>query len=149
MPSARKPRAAAKSQKSDTPAVHVTESPARLYDNVHQLGGIITGTFDTPAYSQGMGSSALPTRVAMFNTGSGLRFTVALDRGGDIVDAFYNQHSLTYLSPVGLRPPMPAAHVAPTAWLNNFAVGLLTTCGPRYIGGPREEDGIQTTQHGP
>src|SRR5690606_1742774 len=73
---------------------------------------------------------------------------VSLDRGGDIVDAFYNQHSLTYLSQVGLRQPTMAAHVEPTAWLNNFPVGLLTTCGPRYMGGPRIEDGIQTTQHG-
>ncbi len=144
----RQPRNPRNSRQPRKPTVQATAIPDRLYENVHQLGGIITGTLDTPAYGPGMGSSAMPTRVAMFNTGSGLRFTVALDRGGDIVDAFYNQHSLMYLSPVGLRQPTPAAHVEPTAWLNNFAVGLLTTCGPRYIGGPRVEDGVQTTQHG-
>lgn len=118
------------------------------YENVHQVGGIMTGQLDSPAFGMAMGSTTQASRVALFNTGSGLRFTVSLDRGSDIVDAFFNQHSLAYLSPVGLNPPNAAANTLPSAWINNFPGGLLTTCGPRYIGRPRIEDGQQTTLHG-
>jgi hypothetical protein len=119
-----------------------------LYENTHQLGGINTGTLDGPAYQQGMGSPAQASRVALFNTGSGLRFTVALDRGSDIIEASFNQYNLAYLSPVGLRPPSPTAHATPAGWLDNFPGGLLATCGPQYIGGPRTEDDIAITLHG-
>ena len=67
------------------------------FENVHQLGGIRTGTLGDP-----------PVRVALFDTGAGLRFTVALDRGGDIIDATFSQHGLAYLTPVGLVPPSHA-----------------------------------------
>ena len=54
-------------------------------------------------------------RVAWVDTGSGLRFAVAL-RGGDIVEAFYNDLSLTYLSPNGYRPPMRPLVKDDTGW---------------------------------
>lgn len=113
--------------------------------NVHQLGGIRLGTLD--AGSAGGGVGALPTRVAFVDTGAGLRFVVALDRGGDIIDAAYNQHGLAYLSPNGLLPPNQAYHSG-FDWLYGWAGGLLTTCGPQYVGGVREEDGATTTLHG-
>lgn len=113
------------------------------FENAHQMGGITTATLDGP----GIGGVSQGSRVAFINTGSGLRFTVALDRGGDIVEASYNQHALAYLSPNGLRPPNPAYHHG-VDWLNGWAGGLVTTCGPQYIGGPREEDGISTSLHG-
>lgn len=109
--------------------------PAK-FDNAQQLGGIRTGTLGEPA-----------VRVALFDTGAGLRFTVALDRGGDIVDAAFNQYALAYLTPAGLRPPNHAYH-AGMEWLQGWAGGLVTTCGPHSIGGPREEDGVKTSLHG-
>jgi hypothetical protein len=112
------------------------------FDNVLQLGGIRTGTLDSPGAGGG-----LPTRVALFDTGAGLRFTVALDRGGDIVEAAYNSTALAYLSPVGLVRPSPAYHLE-NEWLRGWAGGLVTTCGPEYIGGSREEDGARTSLHG-
>ena len=112
------------------------------FENVHQLGGIRTGTLDAPGAGGGAG-----VRVALVDTGAGLRFTVALDRGGDIVDASYNAFGLAYLSPNGLRPPNPAYHQG-VEWLRGWAGGLLTTCGPEYIGGPRMEAGGQTSLHG-
>ncbi len=86
-------------------------------------------------------------RAAFVDTGAGLRFTVALDRGGDIVDAHYNAFGLAYLSSNGLRQPSPAYHEG-NEWLRGWAGGLITTCGPEYVGGSRIEHGTKTTLHG-
>src|SRR6187401_69124 len=94
------------------------------FENALQLGGIRTGTLDAPGAGGGCA-----TRVALFDTGSGLRFTVALDRGGDIVDASFGATALAYLSPGGLVPPSPAYHVG-AEWLRGWAGGLVTSCGP-------------------
>src|SRR5688500_8357271 len=83
----------------DAPVVFDTTK----FENVHQVGGIRTATLDGP----GPGVGGQGSRGALVDTGSGLRFTVALDRGGDIVDASYNQFGLAYRSPVGLVPPNP------------------------------------------
>jgi hypothetical protein len=104
------------------------------FENIHQLGGIRTATLNG-------------VRAALIDTGAGLRFTVALDRGGDIVDARYNQFALAYLTPNELLPPSHAYHTG-IEWLHGWAGGLVTTCGPQYIGGPREEDGVKTSLHG-
>lgn len=103
-----------------------------------QLGGIRTGTLD---------ADGAPVRVAFVDTGSGLRFTVALDRGGDLIDAAYNDCALAYLTPNGLRPPSAAFHRG-NEWLRNWPGGLVTTCGPEFVGGSRLEDGAETTLHG-
>lgn len=108
---------------------------ARKFENVHQFGGIRTGTLDPGV------------RVAFVDTGAGLRFTVALDRGGDIVDASFNQYGLAYLTPNGLLPAS-AAYSVGSEWIAGWAGGLVTTCGPRYVGGARVEDGVQTSLHG-
>ena len=52
--------------------------------NIFQVGGIETSVLDN--------GPAKGSRIAWINTGSGLRFKVAIDRSLDIVDAFYNQH---------------------------------------------------------
>lgn len=115
---------------------------AARFENVMQIGGIRTGTLDSPGAGGGC-----PTRVALFDTGSGLRFTVALDRGGDLVDASFNQFALAYLTPNGLLPANPAYHTG-IEWLRGWAGGLVTTCGPEFVGGPRNEDGAETSLHG-
>jgi len=112
------------------------------FATVLQLGGIRTGTLDAPGAGGGRA-----TRVAWIDTGGGLRFTVALDRGGDIVEAAFNSTALAWLSPIGLVPPSPAYHVE-NEWLRGWAGGLVTTCGPEYIGGARAEDGARTSLHG-
>lgn len=115
---------------------------ADKFELVHQVGGIRTATYDWPDAGGAPGC-----RVAMVNTGSGLRFTVALDRGGDIVEAFHGSHSLAYLSPNGYRPPRQPLH-RDEDWLAAWPAGLLTACGPRYIGPGREEDGLKLALHG-
>jgi Domain of unknown function (DUF4432) len=114
----------------------VVKPDTAKFENVHQLGGIRTGTLGDP-----------PVRVALFDTGAGLRFTVALDRGGDIVDAAFDDCALAYLTPAGLLPPSHAYHTG-VEWLQGWAGGLVTTCGPRFMGGPRKEEGVQTSLHG-
>lgn len=111
------------------------------FENHHQIGGIRLARLEQP--SPGGGES----RVALVDTGSGLRFTIALDRGGDIVEAFHHNLSLTYLSPNDYVPGR-FAYQQGAAWLNSWPTGLLTTCGPRYIGPPRVEDGQQVGVHG-
>jgi len=101
--------------------------------NPHQVGGIETYVCDNGA--------AKGSRVAWINTGSGLRFMVAIDRGLDIVDAFYNDCSLSWLSHNGLSAPRADAADG-LKWLSNFPGGLLTTCGLSHVGGPEEGFGL-------
>ena len=82
------------------------------------------------------------------DTGSGLRFTVALDRGGDIVEACYQNVNLAYLTPNGYKPPSLSLH-RDEDWLASWPGGLVSACGPRYIGAGREEDGQKLSLHGP
>ena len=66
------------------------------FETIHQVGGIRTGRYDWPDAGGSPGC-----RVALVDTGSGLRFTIPIDRGGDIVEAFYHNSSLAYLTPSG------------------------------------------------
>ncbi len=110
---------------------------ANKFDFIHQVGGIRTGTLDAA------GPGGPSVRCAFFNTGANLRFTVALDRGGDIVDASYKEHSLAYLAPQGMLPPSHAYNFD-ADWLYGWPAGLLTSCGPLTIGWPRETpEGLQ------
>ncbi len=113
--------------------------PADRFENVRQIGGITTATLDR-------GREA-GSRVAFVNTGGGLRYTIALDRGADLVDAALNQRSLAYLTPNGIKPPNHAHH-HDSDWLTGWPGGLMTTCGPVYIGHNREEKTGPTGLHG-
>lgn len=94
--------------------------------NVHQVGGIEMSILDNGA-GRGL-------RIAWFNTGSGLRFQVILDRGMDIGAAFYNAYSLTWISHQGPTFIEPSLKHQNELWLNQFGGGLLTTCGLSHIG---------------
>lgn len=96
-----------------------------------QVGGIETSVLDN---GPGRG-----TRIAWVNTGTGLRFKVVLDRAMDIAEAFYNQHSLAWISHGGITYPQPFSDKG-IDWLRTFGGGLLTTCGLSHVGGP-ESDG--------
>lgn len=107
--------------------------------NPQALGGIETAVLDN--------GPARGTRVAWINTGSGLRYRVALDRGLDIVDASFNQHSLAWLSHGGLTAPRPDANQG-LEWLHTFGGGLLTTCGLTHVGGPEPGEHGERGLHG-
>lgn len=87
------------------------------------------------------------TRVAWVNTGTGLRYKVVLDRGMDIFDAFFNQHSLTWLSHTGITTPEPFSDRG-ADWLRTFGGGLLTTCGLSHVGGPEQDAYGERGLHG-
>lgn len=107
--------------------------------NPAQLGGIETSVLDNGA---GRG-----TRIAWINTGTGLRYKVVIDRAMDIADAFYHEHSLTWLSHLGVAPPQPFADRG-TDWLRTFGGGLLATCGLSHVGGPETDKHGERGLHG-
>ena len=107
--------------------------------NPAQLGGIETAVLDNGA---GRG-----TRIAWINTGTGLRYKVVLDRAMDIADAFYNQHSLAWLSHSGITAPQPFTDRG-LDWLRTFNGGLLTTCGLTHVGGPEQDEFGERGIHG-
>ena len=107
--------------------------------NPAQLGGIETSVLDNGA---GKG-----TRIAWINTGTGLRYKVVIDRAMDIADAFYNQHSLAWLSHGGITSPQPFSHRG-MDWIRTFGGGLLTTCGLSHVGGPEADQHGERGLHG-
>jgi Domain of unknown function (DUF4432) len=107
--------------------------------NAAQLGGIETAILDN---GTGRGN-----RIAWINTGTGLRYKVVIDRGMDIADAFYNQHSLAWLSHGGFTAPQPMSDKG-IDWLRTFGGGLLTTCGLSHVGGPEADEFGERGVHG-
>ena len=86
-------------------------------------------------------------RVADIRTGSGLAFSVLLDRGMDIGPASYKGVPLAWVSPTGWGHPMyydPQGN----GWLRTFGAGLLTGCGLTYLGAPGEDEGESLGLHG-
>jgi hypothetical protein len=86
-------------------------------------------------------------RALCVNTGGGLRYRVLVDRGLDVDQAFFNQHSLAFLTFNGATSPTRALDRG-LDWLKGFPGGLLTSCGPFNIGGPCEDAGEEVGLHG-
>lgn len=78
-------------------------------------------------------------RMLEFRTGSGLRFTVLVDRAMDIGDCDYNGLGIAWNSPTGFRNPGLHEYEGEggLAWARSFS-GLLVTCGLDHILGPEE-----------
>lgn len=107
--------------------------------SIRQAAGIRRITLDDGA-SRGV-------RCAQFRNGSGLDFTVNLDRGMDIGEASFNGRSLCWLSPCSFRRPENFVHDG-IQWLRNWGGGLLTGCGLRNVGAPCELAGEKFGLHG-
>jgi Domain of unknown function (DUF4432) len=73
-------------------------------------------------------------RMVEFRTGSGLRFTVLIDRAFDIADCDYCGAAIGWHSPAGFRHPGLHEYEGEggLAWLRSFS-GLLVTCGLDHI----------------
>ncbi|MBN9017865.1 MAG: aldose 1-epimerase family protein [Rhizobiales bacterium] len=73
-------------------------------------------------------------RMLEFRTGTGLRFTVLVDRAMDIADCDYRGLSIGWNSPAGFRSPYLHEYEGEggLAWLRSFS-GLLVTCGLDHI----------------
>lgn len=107
--------------------------------NRAQIGGIEISTLDN--------GPAKGSRIAWIDTGAGLRYKVLLDRGMDIGEAFYLQHSLAWISHSGVVKPEPMSDRG-IDWLRTFGGGLLTTCGLSHTGGPEEDSHGSRGLHG-
>lgn len=119
--------------------VEVNQDWKDKISNHAQIGGIETSVLDNGA---GRG-----TRIAWINTGTGLRFKVVIDRAMDIADAFYNEHSLAWLSHGGITSPQPFSDHG-INWLKTFGGGLMTTCGLTHFGGPESDEFGERGLHG-
>ena len=80
-------------------------------------------------------------RVLEFRTGTGLRFTVLIDRAFDLGDCEYKGAAIGWHSPTGFRHP--GLHETESegrlGWLRSFS-GLMVTCGLDHVLGPLSED---------
>jgi len=95
-------------------------------------------------YTEGKASGV---KAAEITTGSGLNFSVLLDRGMDITDAYYNNIPIGWKSKMGVAAPTFFEHQG-SQWLRTFHGGLLTTCGLMAIGEPCEDQGVFYGLHG-
>jgi hypothetical protein len=114
---------------------------ATKFINPQQVGGIESYTFGN--------GPARNTRALWVHTGGGLRYRILPDRGLDVDQAFFHQHSLTFLAHKGVTPPQADALRHGLDWLRGFPVGLLTSCGPTNAGGPANDAGEEVGLHGP
>lgn len=80
-------------------------------------------------------------RIADVDNGSGLHFTVLLDRGMDIGEASINGIPVAYQTPVGLVHPS-YYNADGVNWLRSFGGGLLVGCGLSNVGIPSEGEGL-------
>lgn len=73
-------------------------------------------------------------RMLEFRTGSGLRFTVLVDRAMDIAECEHNGRAIGWHSPAGFRHPALHEYEGEggLAWARSFS-GLLVTCGLDHI----------------
>ncbi|MEE9405735.1 MAG: DUF4432 family protein [Algisphaera sp.] len=115
---------------------------AEKFSMIQQIGGIRTARYDWPDAGGSPGC-----RVAIFETGTPLRFVLNLDRGGDIVEASYGGTSLAWLSPNGYAPPTHASSQK-QRWLHGWNGGLLSTCGPDLLGAEKDDDDNIVDLHG-
>ena len=95
-------------------------------------------------------------RMLEFRTGTGLRFTVLIDRAFDICEVEHNGRSIGWHGPSGLRHPGLHEHDAEGgfSWGRSFT-GFLVTCGLDHILGPEQVPAdnynypnIRTNRHG-
>ncbi|HVI98996.1 MAG TPA: aldose 1-epimerase family protein [Sphingomonas sp.] len=98
-------------------------------------------------------------RMLEFRTGTGLRFTLLVDRALDIADCEHNGRAIGWHSPAGFRHPGLHEYEGEggLAWLRSFS-GLIVTCGldhtlfmddddaGHYFYGPREK--VSSSLHG-
>ncbi len=93
------------------------------------------------------GGNLRGVRAVDFATGSGLQFSVLLDRGMDIGAASWCGRSLAWH---GMPGPVHPAYFEPEGlgFLRSFGGGLLCTCGLTYAGAPCTDEGEELGLHG-
>lgn len=117
---------------------HANIEALRRVGNMNQLAGIrLSQLADGPG--QGV-------TIAEFHNAAGLRFTLSPDRCMDIYDLSYKGINLSFLSRNGMRSPMSYTALK-GEFAQQWAGGMLSTCGLDNVGGPCESEAIYPT-HG-
>src|SRR2546423_6762885 len=128
------------SRKSQVRSLNVEPFDTVKFIHPAQVGGIESYVIDD--------GPARGVRALCVNTGGGLRYRVLVDRGMDIDQAFFNQHSLSFLTHKGVTPPTRGLDRG-LDWLKGFPGGLLTSCGPFNVGAPGRDGNEELGLHGP
>lgn len=105
----------------------------RRVGNMDQVAGIRTVQLDD--------GNERPSRAAVFHTGSGLEFTVLLDRALDIPSASFCGKAMGWRSTTGDVAPQ-YFEAEGLRWLRSYFGGLVTTCGMTHVGAPRPESAL-------
>lgn len=105
----------------------------RRVGNMDQIAGIRTVLLDD--------GNERPSRAAIIHTGSGLEFTVLLDRCLDIPSASFNGKAMGWRSATGDVAPQ-YYEAEGIRWLRSYFGGLVTTCGLTQVGAPRSESAL-------
>jgi len=100
--------------------------------SVEQIGGVRDVILND--------GKAKDVRAIEINTGK-LRLTVLPDRCMDIAQADYRGSAISWISKTGITAPQYYEKNG-MEWLRGFYGGLVTTCGLKNIGGPREDIGL-------
>ena len=86
-------------------------------------------------------------RLLQVRNGSGLEFTISLDRCADISRLSFKGDNFGYFSPCGYVSPEYYDKTG-LAFLKSFTAGFLTTCGLTCAGNPCVDDGEECPLHG-
>ncbi len=112
---------------------------SRYVADMAQLGGVRPVKFqDGPEDG---------VRGLEIRTGAGLNFTVLPDRGMDVGLAEIDGIPLSFMTAVGYAHPA-YFEADGEGWLRTFPGGLFVTCGLYTAGGPSDDEGRVTGQHG-
>lgn len=93
------------------------------------------------------GGNADGMRVVDINNGSGLEFSLLVDRAMDIGRLSYKGTNMSFISKCGYTTAGRFDDKG-TGWLKTFTAGFLTTCGLTQVGSPCECDGEVLGLHG-
>ena len=107
--------------------------------DISQIGGVRLVEL-ADGYERGV-------RAAEFRTGSGLDFTVLIDRGLDISTAAFKGQPLAWRSAMTDKDPAYYDDGG-LGWLRSFQGGLVVTCGLTYVGAPCEDGDQSLGLHG-
>jgi len=106
---------------------------------LHRIGSVDQlAAVQRIAFLEGRAKSVEAFQV---ETGSGLAFTVLVDRAMDLASLTYNGRSLCWRSPAGIVAPAYYERQG-NGWLRGFG-GMLATCGLRNVG-PATTEGWET-----
>ena len=86
-------------------------------------------------------------RAVDVSNGSGLTFTVLVDRAMDIFNMSYNGKNLCYQTPVGIKAPQYFDSYK-EGWMHSFGGGFFVTCGLDNIGSCCVDQGDELPCHG-